>query len=103
MKQRFPVRRSLELNVYKTRNEMGKAAAQDVAAAMKKFIKAKGKVVMVFAAAPSQDEFLSHLVENTGDCIGPGSSVSTWMSTSICPGIIPTPSKRICASTFLTS
>ena len=66
MKQCFPVRRSLELNVYKTRNEMGKAAAKDVAAAMKKYIKAKGKVVMVFAAAPSQDEFLAHLAKIRG-------------------------------------
>ncbi len=61
MKQTFPVRRLLELNVYETRNEMGKAAAKDVAAAMRRYIKAKGKVVMVFAAAPSQDEFLAHL------------------------------------------
>ena len=66
MKTYFPVQRSLELNIYATRNEMGKAAAQDVAAAMKSFIKAKGKVVMVFAAAPSQDEFLSHLAKMRG-------------------------------------
>ena len=66
MKQGFPVGRSLELNVYKTRNEMGKAAAKDVAAAMKKYLKAKGKVVMVFAAAPSQNEFLAYLSKMRG-------------------------------------
>jgi glucosamine-6-phosphate deaminase len=66
MKQQFPVHRSLEMNVYKTRDTMGKAAAQDVAAAVKKYLKAKGKVVMVFAAAPSQDEFLARLVRMRG-------------------------------------
>jgi glucosamine-6-phosphate deaminase len=66
MKQQFPVHRSLALNVYETRNEMGKSAAQEVAAAMKKYLKAKGKVVMVFAAAPSQNEFLAHLVRMRG-------------------------------------
>ena len=33
---------------------------------MKKYIKAKGKAVVVFAAAPSQDEFLSHLARIRG-------------------------------------
>ncbi len=66
MKQKFPVHRFLEMNVYRTRDAMGKAAAKDVATAMKKYLKAKGKVVMVFAAAPSQDEFLSHLVKVRG-------------------------------------
>jgi glucosamine-6-phosphate deaminase len=45
---------------------MGKAAARDVAAAMKRYIKAAGKAVMVFAAAPSQNEFLAHLTEIRG-------------------------------------
>jgi len=63
MKPQYPVHRSLELNVHKTRDEMGRAAAKDVAAAMKKYIKSKGKVVMVFAAAPSQNEFLAHLAK----------------------------------------
>ena len=40
---------------------MGKMAARDVAEAMKRFIREKGKVNMVFAAAPSQNEFLAHL------------------------------------------
>jgi glucosamine-6-phosphate deaminase len=66
MKQAFPIHRSLELNVYATREAMGKAAAQDVAAAMKKYLKEKGKAVVVFAAAPSQDEFLFHLSRMRG-------------------------------------
>ena len=53
--------RSLELNILPTREEMGKIAARDVAEAMKRFIKEKGKVNMVFAAAPSQNEFLANL------------------------------------------
>jgi len=66
MQQRFSLQRSLELNIYKSRDEMGKAAAQDVAAAMRKYLKAKGKAVMVFAAAPSQNEFLAHLAKIKG-------------------------------------
>ncbi len=57
-------RRILELNVFPTREEMGKAAARDAAQAMSRFIREKGKVNVVFAAAPSQDEFLSHLGKN---------------------------------------
>jgi len=54
-------RRTLELKVLRNREEMGKATARDVAAAMKRFIRERGKVKMVFAAAPSQNEFLAHL------------------------------------------
>ena len=61
MKQPFPLQRLLALRIYETRNEMGQAAAKDVAAAMRKFIKVQEKVAVVFAAAPSQDEFFYHL------------------------------------------
>jgi glucosamine-6-phosphate deaminase len=54
-------KRSLELHVLTTREEMGKAAARDVCRAMKRIIKEKDRVTMVFAAAPSQNEFLAHL------------------------------------------
>jgi glucosamine-6-phosphate deaminase len=54
-------KRTLELNILPKREEMGKAAARDVARAMKRIIKEKGRVTVVFAAAPSQDEFLAHL------------------------------------------
>jgi glucosamine-6-phosphate deaminase len=57
-------KRILELNIFPTRDEMGKAAAGDVARAMNRFIKEKGKVNVVFAAAPSQNEFLAHLSKN---------------------------------------
>ena len=57
-------RHTLEVNVLPNRQEMGKIAAQDVAGAMKRFIREKGRVNVVFAAAPSQDEFLAHLVKD---------------------------------------
>ncbi len=63
-KNQMPVKRSLELNILPSRDEMGKAAAGEVARAMNRFIKEKGKVNVVFAAAPSQNEFLAHLAKN---------------------------------------
>ena len=60
----FPTTRSLEMNIFPTRDEMGKAAAFDVSRSMARFIREKGKVNVVFAAAPSQDEFLSHLARD---------------------------------------
>jgi glucosamine-6-phosphate deaminase len=60
-KKGLPIKHSLELNILATRDEMGKMAARDVAAAMKRVIQEKGKVNVVFAAAPSQNEFLAHL------------------------------------------
>ncbi|HYB19750.1 MAG TPA: 6-phosphogluconolactonase [Thermodesulfobacteriota bacterium] len=65
MPKRFgPIKRYLELNILPSREEMGKSAAGDVARAMNRFIKEKGKVNVVFAAAPSQNEFLAHLSRN---------------------------------------
>ncbi len=57
-------RHSLEIKVLENREEMGKIAAQEVAAAMTRFLQQKGSVNMVFAAAPSQNEFLAHLARN---------------------------------------
>ena len=57
------IKRFLELNILPSRDEMGKAAARDVAQAMSRFVRGKGKVNVVFAAAPSQDEFLAHLAK----------------------------------------
>lgn len=56
--------RTLSLNIFSTRDEMGKAVARDVAAAMKEYISRKGSINMTFAAAPSQDEFLKYLSED---------------------------------------
>jgi 6-phosphogluconolactonase/glucosamine-6-phosphate isomerase/deaminase len=66
MKRPFPTQCSLELEVYATRDAMGKAAAQDAVAVVKETINKNGKAVIVFAAAPSQNEFLAHLAKERG-------------------------------------
>jgi glucosamine-6-phosphate deaminase len=60
-KNSLPANRCLEMNIFPTRDEMGKAAARDVSLAIGRFFREKGKANVVFAAAPSQDEFLFHL------------------------------------------
>ena len=56
----------LDVRVYDTRLNMGKAAADDVAACIKKLLSVKDDIYMIFAAAPSQNEFLSALADNDG-------------------------------------
>ncbi|MFC5648207.1 glucosamine-6-phosphate deaminase [Paenibacillus solisilvae] len=51
----------LKVQVYASRSELGEAAGYDVANAMKELLGRKGQIRMVFAAAPSQNEFLSTL------------------------------------------
>jgi glucosamine-6-phosphate deaminase len=51
----------LKVEVYASRSDLGAAAAYDVANTMKELLKHKGQIRMVFAAAPSQNEFLSTL------------------------------------------
>ncbi|WP_313132312.1 glucosamine-6-phosphate deaminase [Anaerocolumna sp.] len=53
----------LQLQVYSTREQMGIAAAYDVAASIKDLLQKKDKIRMVFAAAPSQSEFLNTLIK----------------------------------------
>jgi glucosamine-6-phosphate deaminase len=60
-KEQFIRKQTLELNILPNREEMGKAAARGVSRAMRRIMKEKGRVTMVFAAAPSQNEFLAHL------------------------------------------
>ncbi|MBQ4161243.1 MAG: glucosamine-6-phosphate deaminase, partial [Clostridia bacterium] len=55
----------LEVKVFETRDEMGKAAAEDIAAAIKEMLAEKDEINMIFAAAPSQNETLAHLIEYT--------------------------------------
>lgn len=56
----------MRVEVYDTREEMGKRAAEDVAGCLKKLLAEQEEVNMIFAAAPSQNEFLHWL------CIQPG-------------------------------
>lgn len=57
---------ALEVRVFDSRNSMGKAAADDVAECIKALLAVKKEIYMVFAAAPSQNEFLASLVAEPG-------------------------------------
>lgn len=52
----------LTCKVYPTRDEMGKAAAKDAAATIRKLLETQSEINMVFAAAPSQNDVLKHLL-----------------------------------------
>jgi glucosamine-6-phosphate deaminase len=56
----------LKMKVFENRQEMGAFAAAEVAEEMKKVLAAKQHVRMVFAAAPSQNEFLAELCSQAG-------------------------------------
>lgn len=55
---------NLTVNRFDSRLDMGRAAAQDVAAAICELLKKQPSVRMIFAAAPSQNEFLDALVDH---------------------------------------
>lgn len=52
---------SLEINVFDTRKEMGAKAAEDAAEYINDLMKQKKEINIVFAAAPSQNDFLNSL------------------------------------------
>jgi 6-phosphogluconolactonase/glucosamine-6-phosphate isomerase/deaminase len=52
----------LTVKIYDSRKAMGDAAAADVAAKIKEIANEKGEVNMIFASAPSQNEFLAGLL-----------------------------------------
>lgn len=52
------------INQYDTREEMGKAAAKDVAQKINELLKTKTEIAMIFAAAPSQNEFFKYLLSD---------------------------------------
>lgn len=53
---------NLNVNVYDSRNEMGKAAALDIKNKIVELLSEKNEINMIFAAAPSQNEVLASLV-----------------------------------------
>lgn len=53
----------LWVHIYDTREEMGMYAAQDAAARINRIIQEKGEANVAFAAAPSQNELLEHLLK----------------------------------------
>lgn len=57
----------LNISVFDTRAEMGKAAADDAAACMNHLLNEKEYINVVFAAAPSQNEMLAELVKKEVD------------------------------------
>lgn len=54
----------LYVKTFETRDEMGKAAATDIAECIKKCLAEKDEINMIFAAAPSQNDVLHHLCMN---------------------------------------
>ena len=55
---------NLNVNIYSSRDEMGRAAAADVKAAILRALAAKETINMIFAAAPSQNEVLFNLASD---------------------------------------
>lgn len=58
---------SLEVNVFGSRLEMGQDAAERVAGKINELLQTKEQVNMIFAAAPSQNEFLEALLTKNVD------------------------------------
>lgn len=56
----------LKVKVFANRQEMGEAAGNEAVAKIKETIASKGHVRMIFAAAPSQNEFLETLTKAEG-------------------------------------
>ena len=54
----------LVIKILPTRSEMGKEAAREAAAIIRDFLSYKEEVNIIFAAAPSQNDFLSALLEH---------------------------------------
>lgn len=52
----------LQVTVADSRDEMGRIAARDIAAAMRALLAERPYINMIFAAAPSQDDTLRHLL-----------------------------------------
>lgn len=55
---------NLKTKVFNTRTEIGREAAVEVASRVKKVLQTKNEVRMVFAAAPSQNEFLEEFIKH---------------------------------------
>ncbi len=54
----------LEVRIYPDREEMGKDAARDVSAAIQQLQEKKDQINMIFAAAPSQSDFMKELIND---------------------------------------
>lgn len=56
----------LIVEIFETRDDMGKAAAKDISECIKKLLSKKSEINIIFAAAPSQNDMLAHLCEKEG-------------------------------------
>ena len=56
----------LNVYIYGSRSQMGNAAAAVIGSEIRGLIEKRGRAVVIFASAPSQNEFLSALVEAPG-------------------------------------
>ncbi len=54
----------LEVRIFPDRDEMGKKAAENVSETIQSFLKDKDEINMIFAAAPSQSDFMKALIED---------------------------------------
>ena len=59
---RFFKKEELDVKIYSTRDEMGKEAARDVSEKISELLKQKKEINIIFAAAPSQNDFMQHLI-----------------------------------------
>ncbi len=66
MTEPSPAAAHLDVRSYPDRRAMGRAAASEIAACLRGLLSVGRSVRMVFAAAPSQQEMLDALVEETG-------------------------------------
>jgi glucosamine-6-phosphate deaminase len=57
---------ALRVRVFPNRSQLGRAAAEAVAGTIRELVRESGEARVVFAAAPSQDEFLAGLVASRG-------------------------------------
>jgi glucosamine-6-phosphate deaminase len=53
----------LNVYVYESRPKMGQAAAEVIAAELRRAIEERGRAVVILASAPSQNEFLANLAD----------------------------------------
>jgi len=57
---------NLEIKIYSTREELGRAAGNEAGTKIKELLNSQECVNIIFAAAPSQNEFLENLVNQEG-------------------------------------
>lgn len=58
----------LEVKIFHTREEMGKEAAINVSFTIRKLLRERGEINMIFAAAPSQSDFMKELIADERIC-----------------------------------